>query len=99
MALRRQLARLIEAAGGQVDLVRVAVILEHQLGAAARAKAALAVFAGDIGRGLALQPAQVGARHAEPGDERRARGAAAQGTVAGALVKGARARFVADCSA
>src|ERR1044071_3505526 len=94
MVGRRHPVRVVEAARGEVDLVARAVELESELGAALGAEAARGLFARPEPRQLAGE-AQLRARHAEPGDERRAARAPADRAMAVGAVECGPARLVA----
>src|SRR5687767_4254492 len=96
---RRNLIRIVEAEGGDVDFVLECVLGEADLGAAGGADAARAVVARTEAGGKAADESELGAGNREPGDARRPGCTSAHFTVTVGLVRHGTRRFISDRTA
>ena len=93
---RRQPVRFIKAARRDVDFIKEVVVLEGQLRAALRTETPRALCRRSKTGGLTADKPELSPRHAEPRDERSARGSTADRAVAVCLMKGRAACLVTD---
>ena len=92
----RQPVRFIKAARRDVDFVKEVFVLEGQLRAALRTETSRAFCRRPKPGGLTAHKPELRPRHAEPRDERSARGPTADRAVAVCLMKGRAACLVTD---